>query len=205
MLRAVAFSPRVLNFWQLLAVLPSGLLLDAISVDHDAVAVVLAFAPLPLVRFSIRPHKGALAMPQVPLVAACVVRAIGPDHDAFALHVAMLPLPGVLPAIRKIIDALSMHLVVFEPATEHHIARIGCVLPHPVLAAVEKCTFVLGAIGPPLNTSSALLVLIPFALVNAPVLECVDATSMRPILFPLALVHVATRSYELPNAMSPAV
>mmetsp|Transcript_37883 Transcript_37883/g.82509 ORF Transcript_37883/g.82509 Transcript_37883/m.82509 type:complete len:340 (+) Transcript_37883:145-1164(+) len=181
---------------------PRGLL--AVGVDHDPGALLLPVAPLAAVLAAVRPSQGALALPQVLLVAALVARAIGPLHGAVAVHVAPVPLAVVGAAIGEVVGALAVHLVVVELTLEDHRAGARLVGAHAVLAAVQELALVLAAVRPALDALAALLVLGPLAVVRAAVLVNVPALAVGAVLVPLSLVDVTVGGHELAVAVSSA-
>mmetsp|Transcript_75954 Transcript_75954/g.158411 ORF Transcript_75954/g.158411 Transcript_75954/m.158411 type:complete len:269 (+) Transcript_75954:575-1381(+) len=178
--------------------------LVAICVDHGAIAILLAIAPLAPVFASIWPSQGSLTLPEVLVVPASIDGAIGPLHGSLSMHVTPLPLAHIGAAICEVVGALTIHLVVIELASEDNIPSTGLVGSTAMLAPVQELPFIAGTISPALDTFSALLILRPLALVSRTILVDVLTVAMSAILVPLPLVDVSVRSDEFALTMSSA-
>lgn len=152
-------------------------------------------------------------------------------HNAFALTATLLKLPCKNSAILPHFSALTIHVCIFELASErllqvgeevdsmtfkHALGEVAFIVaaigplvpPGAVFLAVDELALVHRAVGQPrLRALSMLAILAPLALIPVPfqVFKCAHSVSL--VVDPVSLIHIASWVYEatvaLANAMLP--
>jgi hypothetical protein len=116
-----------------------------------------------------------------------------------------LPLAGVTSAICELVSAIAIHLILAELSFVHLVAITGPIGANTMLDAVKEAALVSGAIGPRLDATSRLFVLVPITLVCAAILMYVLAMAMGSVLIPLTFIKVTIHSGEAAMALSSSI
>mmetsp|Transcript_72847 Transcript_72847/g.189147 ORF Transcript_72847/g.189147 Transcript_72847/m.189147 type:complete len:417 (-) Transcript_72847:6-1256(-) len=171
-------------------ILPLTAILLAALIRENALALLLAIAPLALEHAPIWPNEHPLPVAQAHPKAALVPGAARPIHAALAVHVALAPLSHVQPPIIELELAFSIHEVLLELALKRYGVNRRSIRPSPVLHTIVELTLIPRAKAD-LDAASAFLVLTPLAFIAGAVGVRVLPLSVGLIVAPLALVPCA--------------
>ena len=178
--------------------------LNSLLICVEAKAILLSVFPRSIILSTVLPREHPMALLSVVDKIAFVSASIIPPEDSFPMHFVSVPLTLVVATVGPCVLSMALDVIVLE-LSDVASSVLPVELAVSMLGTVDVRPFIACFIRPRLHTMTVLLVFLPIALVNGPIVMHVLSMSVGLVVQPLALINVAVRMDQPSDAIGFAV